>query len=335
MVRTIKLIAESLVMLGAVFLLLLSAVAYRNLRSAEEDSSGEDAAMTATEPEHKTEISDSFRLLDTESGRLLELSEEEFLLGNLACELSPDIPEESMKAQAVASLSFFTYKKEHPEAEEYDFSCNSSSGYVYMTEEQRQKQWGESFEANSDRFRAVIAAVQGERLSYHNAVACASYFAASSGNTESAAELWGEEIPYLSPVSSPYDAFSPGFEQSYSFSPNEVRAICGKTWPEGKFEFERDEASWFTEISYSAGGGVCSVNICGFSVTGQEFAEAFGLSSPTFTVEKNDSGFTIRSKGKGSAVGMSQYGAAYMAENGASYLEILRHYYPGTEISKA
>jgi SpoIID/LytB domain protein len=42
--------------------------------------------------------------------------------------------------------------------------------------------------------------------------------------------------------------------------------------------------------------------------------------------------FTIRGAGFGHGVGMSQYGAYGFAKNGATYDEILRHYYTGTEL---
>ena len=47
--------------------------------------------------------------------------------------------------------------------------------------------------------------------------------------------------------------------------------------------------------------------------------------------EKGDS-FTFSVKGSGHGVGMSQYGAGQMAENGADYREILSYYYTGAEI---
>ena len=37
--------------------------------------------------------------------------------------------------------------------------------------------------------------------------------------------------------------------------------------------------------------------------------------------------------GYGHGVGLSQYGAKYMAEQGASYPEILAHYYEGTTLT--
>lgn len=56
------------------------------------------------------------------------------------------------------------------------------------------------------------------------------------------------------------------------------------------------------------------------------------LPSAYFTVEKQDMYFSIRGGGYGHGVGMSQYGAKYLAAQGKSYEEILMHYYTDTEI---
>lgn len=45
--------------------------------------------------------------------------------------------------------------------------------------------------------------------------------------------------------------------------------------------------------------------------------------------------WVVKGRGWGHGVGMSQYGAYGFAEHGASYREILRHYYTGTEIGEA
>jgi stage II sporulation protein D len=44
--------------------------------------------------------------------------------------------------------------------------------------------------------------------------------------------------------------------------------------------------------------------------------------------------FLFTGKGWGHGVGMSQWGAKAMAEAGWSHKEILRHYYPGTELTR-
>ena len=44
--------------------------------------------------------------------------------------------------------------------------------------------------------------------------------------------------------------------------------------------------------------------------------------------------FTIRGAGFGHGVGMCQIGAIGMAERGAAYDHILRHYYPGSRVKR-
>lgn len=57
------------------------------------------------------------------------------------------------------------------------------------------------------------------------------------------------------------------------------------------------------------------------------------LPSGYFTVEKGANFFSIRGGGHGHGAGMSQYGAKYLAANGKSFEEILRHYYRDTDIT--
>ena len=45
--------------------------------------------------------------------------------------------------------------------------------------------------------------------------------------------------------------------------------------------------------------------------------------------------FTFEGQGWGHGIGMSQYGAKGMAEAGHSYVDILLHYFPGTNLENA
>lgn len=58
----------------------------------------------------------------------------------------------------------------------------------------------------------------------------------------------------------------------------------------------------------------------------------------TFNLERDEPGeitrVLIRGGGSGHGVGMSQYGARGMAEQGCDFKEILQHYYPGTEMRR-
>ena len=58
------------------------------------------------------------------------------------------------------------------------------------------------------------------------------------------------------------------------------------------------------------------------------------LFSSAFIVEKTPDGFILLGAGWGHGVGLCQIGAAVMAAKGYTYREILRHYYPGTDLGR-
>jgi len=60
--------------------------------------------------------------------------------------------------------------------------------------------------------------------------------------------------------------------------------------------------------------------------------EKLGLRSADFTWKMDGDFVTFETRGYGHAVGMCQYGAGGMAENGYPYRVILGHYYSGCAI---
>ena len=77
---------------------------------------------------------------------------------------------------------------------------------------------------------------------------------------------------------------------------------------------------------------VCMQEVC---VSGRSIREAFGLRSSSFEIVRDGKDVVITTKGSGHGIGMSQYGAQGMAQEGKSYREILQYYYQGVEIQKA
>ena len=69
----------------------------------------------------------------------------------------------------------------------------------------------------------------------------------------------------------------------------------------------------------------------GKSFKGTEIRTIFGLKSSTFTVKYENNNFIFTVCGYGHGVGMSQYGANYMAQQGLNYKQILEHYYQNSE----
>ena len=91
--------------------------------------------------------------------------------------------------------------------------------------------------------------------------------------------------------------------------------------------------SWFGETTLTASGYAASLPVCGQTVTGPALRKALGLRSACFTVQYQNGSFFFTTRGYGHRVGMSQYGANRLAQEGKSWQEILHWYYTGVTIA--
>lgn len=309
--------------------------------SSVKDASGSDIESEDSLPDQassgtastSTAEREVFRIYDESTKKTFSIPVLDFLKATVALEMSTDAPIEALKAQAVAARSVYTNMKEKSK-ESYDFTCNTAEHYVYAPDDYFKEIWGDSYDDNSSKLDDVISSVGSELLEYDGSAACATYFAISNGSTLSSEEVWGYDCPYLVNVASPYDYLNPGYETTITVSPDKVKEICLANWSDAKFNFDKDYSNWFSDIVYSTGGSVFSITVCGYGVTGAEARSAFSLRSTTFKVEYDGSNFVFGTKGYGHGVGMSQSGAIAMADEGASYTDILNWYYPGTTLTE-
>ena len=84
---------------------------------------------------------------------------------------------------------------------------------------------------------------------------------------------------------------------------------------------------------FTAGKRVAKVDINGKEISGKDIREKLGLMSTDFTWERKGDKIVINTQGYGHGVGMSQYGANGMAEEGKKYQDIVHYYYQGVEIA--
>ena len=76
------------------------------------------------------------------------------------------------------------------------------------------------------------------------------------------------------------------------------------------------------------------VTIGGDMVPGDQFRTALSLPSSCVMVFLEDGEFSVATKGYGHGVGMSQFGANQLSQQGKTFDEILSHYYPGTTLTE-
>ena len=93
-------------------------------------------------------------------------------------------------------------------------------------------------------------------------------------------------------------------------------------------------ADWFGEGVRDEAGYLAQMSVCGQRFAGTRLRSALSLRSAAFTVayDAGENAFAFTTHGYGHGVGLSQYGAKAMAEQGKSWREILKWYFPGCEV---
>ena len=257
-------------------------------------------------------------------GKIEEMPLEEYVVNVILGEISANFHEEAIKAQAVAARTYTLQcleaaSKHQNRAVCTDFRCCQA----YREPEEYLESGGT--EREIDKVQKAVQDTALEVLYHDETLICSTYFASSGGRTEDAAEVWGEEYPYLKSVESPGEENCGYYSQETSYSPQELQELLDVTLV-GK------PPSWFGMVTYTPGGGVDLMRIGGKLYTGVELRSKLGLRSTAFEIIPTDEVILIKTKGYGHRVGMSQHGANAMAQQGRDYAEILSHYYIGTTL---
>jgi stage II sporulation protein D len=280
------------------------------------------------------EAKSTFRILDTSSGKTITVDDRTFLYGAIACEMSPTAPQEALKAQGVATYTYYSRAREKKEASapnEPHFTADTQKWQIYVTKEQMQKRWGSNFDAYYQKLDSVVNAIYGQVLKSDGELIDATYYAISSGRTETSEDIWGGKRSYLVSVASPGDVFSSGYQTTAVLTADQFKAAVQTAVP--KANLSGDAKTWVGTIQRTESGSVKTIVIGGETIAGNTARSIFGLRSANFTVTYADGKFTFTVRGYGHGVGMSQVGAEYMANQGMTYQQILAWYYPTTTLT--
>lgn len=280
--------------------------------------------------------SGTVKILFTEKDKVEEISMQDYMIGAVLAQMPADFEEEALKCQAVLTHTYILRRQLTEQANPdkklkgADISDDSSLYQSYFTKDQAKKFYGDDYENAYKKAASAVKAVINKILTYDSKPIIVAFHAISSGSTESAENMWGEKIPYLISVDSSRDKKNDSFEKTTSFTADELLSRLQSAFPDNEFS-ELKENSLKVEKTSDC-GSVLSIKINDQTLTGTEFANALSLPSPCFTVDYKNDTYTIKTKGCGHLVGMSQYGANYMAKDGKTYTEILSHYFPETAL---
>ena len=265
--------------------------------------------------------------MNTANDTLLHVSEADFLPCALLCEMSPDAPQEALKAQIAAIATHYGRLREINRGSEYHFTCNTAENSIYVPKAQLADRFGDEWSGIFADISALCEEMRGKYLLYEGELITAPFFAISAGCTQPNENVWnGTPLPYLRGTACPFDTVHSAYREIKSFSPEEIRAA----FPD--IAFTEDPAQWFSPPTLYPTGYVEKIQLCGTQYSGVEVRTALSLRSAAFSVEFKEGAFYFTTSGWGHGVGMSQAGAVYLAEQGDSCEEILSYFYPGTEL---
>ena len=242
---------------------------------------------------------------------------EEYLEGVLLGEMPVSFHPEALKAQAVVARTYTVKRStQSPKHAEGAVCTDSACCQAYA-------ELSDFTQTQLEKIRTATRETAGQVLTYNEMLIDATYFSCSGGRTEAAVAVWGTDVPYLQAVDSPGEGFSSAYLDTVTYSIEEFSELLHT-------DLQGDQSTWFSDITYTPGGGVESMLICGKEYTGTQLRSLLKLRSTAFYMTALGDSVTITTRGYGHRVGMSQYGAEAMAQSGSKYEEILAHYYPGT-----
>lgn len=278
-------------------------------------------------------------LLRTETGKIETMDLETYVIGVVSAEMPVNFEAEALKAQAVIARTYALRKMADDswstEPDHGDLCDDSAHCQAYYDQETLKTTWGNDFDEKYQKIRSAVTATTGQILTYDGEIAYTYYCSTCGGETASAKEVWGTDYPYLQSVACHWDKDAPRYEETVDVALSDLPWLLGDgTSPciavaTGEKVAEVPEVSGETES-----GRVQSVVYAGLTFSATDFRTALGLNSTHFTLDTDGDQLEITTIGYGHGVGLCQYGANGMAEEGYSYEEILAYYYQGTELTK-
>lgn len=290
-------------------------------------------------------------------GLYKQLDVEEYVLGVMAGVISPEYEDEALKVQAVLIRTNLL-----KEMQERGTKDAEDIPYHYVTVEERKGIWGERQYAKYERkMEHAVIDTAGKVLQAEGNLILACYHEVSIGKTASAKEVLGEDISYLQSVESSWDVEAKHYMNLMEYSWEDVANCISeyqKEKQEKNIQATQEEETAETELDKtqqpdqekgndskdrrveiqieesSENGFVKKIKIAEDTYTGEEVMQMLHLPSMNFYIEEKEDGVRIVCLGKGNCMGVSQYGANYMAKEGKNMEQILDYYLKNVSLKR-
>ena len=247
---------------------------------------------------------------------------ENYLYGVLPYEMSPSWPLEALKAQAVAARTYTLKTLENVKTKTFDLYSDVRS--------QMYKGTGKRY----DNVTKAVDQTRGEVLMYNKKLFFTYYHGNCGGGTDDV-KSWNFKVSSIKPLSGTsckFDSHSKSYEWTMNVPREKVESYLRKAGLNGTVKTIKPSSKTSTgraiHLIVHTSKGAKTVP-CG------EFRLATGIRSCKLThIKVNGHQVRFEGRGYGHGIGMCQDGANGMAKEKHSYKEILKHYYPGSTLTK-
>lgn len=276
--------------------------------------------------------SPNIRVYNHKKGIVETMDIETYLCGVVAGEMSPEFNQEALKAQAVAARTFTLYSKKTGKHSNAAICTNFKHCQEYKSKDEllkiNGKEWIEKFYTKIEQ---AVKDTKGQIMVYNDEPILPLYFSTSSGNTENSEEVFSTKYPYLRSVDSHYDKSAPKFLSQVRFTNDDFVQILKRGYP-NILIYNKNLSKQINVKKRSKVGTVEEIKIGNENLSGTDIRNLLNLNSSNFEFKFNEDSIDVFVKGYGHGVGMSQWGAQGMANDGYKYYDILKHYYSNIDI---
>lgn len=252
------------------------------------------------------------------NGNVVSMDLEEYLIGVVGAEMPASFQMEALKAQAVVARTYALKLLASGKK-----LTDTVSTQVYKDNNELKKLWGNSYSTYYQKIKEAVTSTKGVLIYYQGNYINALYHSTSNGKTEDASMVWGNSVPYLKSVDSKWDIQASSYLREIKEDFTNVLNLLG---------ISSDTNIQFEIISRDESGRVEKIKVGDKIFDGVTFRNLLKLRSTDFSIMVINNQVSITTKGYGHGVGLSQYGANGMAQEGYTYKEILKHYYTGVEV---
>lgn len=299
--------------------------AYMEPPSSGTPSAAVRKAPLPIEPAQSFRIGGSLQIMARDGAMLVinEIDMEEYVKGVVPSEMSAGWHSEALKVQAVATRTYALYQRLANTGREFDVVATTQD-QVYRGRQ-----------GVDERVQKAVDATRGIVITYQDAPILAAFSSTAAGPTEDAMNVWSKDLPYLKGVDCPFDENSPYYQWRVELPVLSLEQSLRKQGiPVGTI-------ATVTPFLYSRAGRVDKIRILHSDgeviLRGQDFRKAIGYSiipSTQFDIEALGRTVIFAGRGSGHAVGLCQWGAKELADQGYAYDAILRYYFPGTALQQ-